>query len=43
MLGNDMIFAGTTAGGAYQFAEAAFLRISFSSVRSETTRRNCLF
>ena len=43
MLGNDMIHAGTTAGGAYQFPEAASMRISFSSVKSETARRNCLF
>ena len=43
MLGNDMIHAGTAAGGAYQFPEAASLRISFSSVKSETARRNCLF
>ena len=43
MLGNDMIHAGTAAGGAHQFPEAASLRISFSSVRSETARRNCLF
>ena len=28
------------AGGAYQFPEAASLRINFSSVRSETARRN---
>src|SRR3954465_12280873 len=40
MLGNHMIHAGTTASGAYQFPEAASLRISFSSVRSETARRN---
>ena len=32
MLGNDMIHTGTAAGGAYQFPEAASLRISFSSV-----------
>ena len=43
MLGNDMIHTGTAAGGAYQFPEAASLRISFSSVKSETARRNCLF
>ena len=43
MLGNDMIHAGTAAGGAYQFPEAASLRISFSNVKSETARRNCLF
>jgi hypothetical protein len=43
LLGNDMIHTGTTAGGAYQFPEAASLRISFSSVKSETARRNCLF
>ena len=43
MLGNDMIHAGSAASGAYQFPEAASLRISFSSVRSETARRNCLF
>src|SRR3954464_228073 len=43
MLGNNMIHAGTAAGGAYQFPEAASLRISFSSVKSETARRNCLF
>ena len=43
MLGNHMIHAGTAAGGAYQFPEAASLRISLSSVRSETARRNCLF
>ena len=38
MLGDDMIHAGAAAGGAYQFPEAASLRISFSSVRSETPR-----
>jgi hypothetical protein len=43
MFGNDVFHAGTAAGGAYQFPEAASLRISFSSVRSETARRNCLF
>src|SRR3977135_4080670 len=43
MLGNNMIHTGTAAGGAYQFPEAASLRISFSNVRSETARRNCLF
>ena len=43
LAGNDMIHTGTTAGGAYQFPEAASLRISFSSVKSETARRNCLF
>lgn len=43
MLGNDMIHAGTAAGGAYQFPEAASLRISFSSVRSETARRSRAF
>ena len=43
MLSNDTIHAGTAAGGAYQFPEAASLRISFSSVKSETARRNCLF
>jgi hypothetical protein len=43
VLGNDMIPTGTAAGGAYQFPEAASLRISFSSVKSETARRNCLF
>src|SRR5258706_7359761 len=42
MLGNDMIYADTAAGGAYQVPEAASLRISFSSVRSETARRNCM-
>ena len=31
MLGNNMIHTGTAAGGAYQFPEAASLRISFSS------------
>ena len=31
VLGNDMIHTGTAAGGAYQFPEAASLRISFSS------------
>lgn len=35
VLGNDMIHTGTAAGGAYQFPEAASLRISFSSVKSE--------
>ena len=34
VLGNDMIHTGTAAGGAYQFPEAASLRISFSSVKS---------
>jgi hypothetical protein len=43
MLGNNMIHTGTAAGGAYQFPEAASLRISFSIVRSETARRSCLF
>lgn len=43
MLGNDMIHAGSAAGGAYQFPEAASFRINFSSVRSETARRSCLF
>ena len=43
VLGNDMIHTGTAAGEAYQFPEAASLRISFSSVKSETARRNCLF
>ena len=43
VLGNDMIHTGSAAGGAYQFPEAASLRISFSSVKSETARRNCLF
>jgi hypothetical protein len=42
VLGN-VIHTGTAAGGAYQFPEAASLRISFSSVKSETVRRNCLF
>ena len=43
VLGNDMLHTGTAAGGAYQFPEAASLRISFSNVKSETERRNCLF
>ena len=34
VLGNDGIHTGTAAGGAYQFPEAASLRISFSSVKS---------
>ena len=32
MLCNDMIHAGTAAGGAYQFPEAASLRISFPAL-----------
>ena len=43
MLGNNMIHTDTAPGGAYQFPEAASLRINFSSVRSETARRSCLF
>ena len=42
-LAHHMLDTGTAAGGAYQFPEAASLRISFSIVRSETARRSCLF
>ncbi len=31
--------AGTAAGGAYQFPDAASFRISFSSIRSDTALR----
>jgi hypothetical protein len=35
--------AGPTTGGAYQFPDAASLRISFSSVRSATAFRSLVF
>src|SRR4051812_37704772 len=43
MLGNDTIHAGTGAGGVSHFPGAPSLRMIFSSVKSETPRRNCLF
>ena len=43
ILGDHMVHAGAATGGAYQFPEAASLRISFSSVRSETARRSRVF
>ena len=39
----DMVDAGTATRGAYQFPEAASFRISLSSVRSDTARRNRAF
>ena len=39
----DALDAGSTAGGAYQFPEAASFRISFSSVRSDTALRRRAF
>ena len=39
----DMVDAGTTTRGAYQFPDAASFRISLSSVRSATARRSRAF
>ena len=43
MLGDDMLHTGAATCGAQKFPEAASLRISFSSVRSETARRRRRF
>ena len=43
MLGYCMLHTGTATCGAQKFPEAASLRISFSSVRTETTRRRRCF
>jgi hypothetical protein len=39
----DALNAGSAAGGAYQFPEAASFRISFPGVRSDTARRRRAF
>ena len=43
VLGHHMLDAGAATGGAQKFPAAASLRISFSSVRSETARRSRAF
>ena len=43
IFGDHMLHAGPATSGAYQFPEAASLRISFSSVRSEIARRSRAF
>ena len=40
---DSLLNAGTAAGGAQKFPRAASLRISFSTVRSETARRRRAF
>ena len=43
VFGDNMLHAGAATRGAQKFPEAASLRISFSSVRSETARRSRVF
>ena len=39
VLANDMIHTGTAAGGAYQFPETAFFRISVTLLAERLTPR----